>query len=102
MIVCGLPRDVAPLSADGSEFTMDVPPGIRVQRSDGGLLDERDMPQAMRSAIRSAGSAAKAAGSAAKAARGFIDSLRDHLRLADLRGQPGCQQLGQVGTGRAG
>jgi hypothetical protein len=91
-------RDVAPLSADGSEFTMDVPPGIRVERSDGGLLDELDMPHAMRSAIRSAGSAAKAAGSAAKAARGFIDSLRDQLRLAGLRGQPGSQQFRQVGA----
>jgi hypothetical protein len=29
-------RDVAPLPADGTEFTLDVPPGIRVQHTDGG------------------------------------------------------------------
>jgi outer membrane lipoprotein-sorting protein len=69
-------RDVAQLPADGSEFLLDVPPGIRVEHSDGGLLDDLDMPHAMRSAIRSAGSAARAAESAAKAARGFLDSLR--------------------------
>ena len=69
-------RDVAPLSADGSEFTLDIPPGFCVEHSAGGLLDELSMPHAMRSAMRSAGSAAKAAGSAAIAARSFIDSLR--------------------------
>ena len=69
-------RDVAPLPADGNEFLLDVPPGIRVDHSDGGLLDDLNMPHAVRSAMRSAGSAAKTARSAAKAARGFIDSLR--------------------------
>jgi hypothetical protein len=70
-------RDVAPLPTDGSGLTLEVPPGIRLEHTDGGLLDELDMPHTMRSAIRSAGSAAKAAGSAANAARSFIDSLRD-------------------------
>jgi hypothetical protein len=74
-------RDVAPLSADGGEFTLDVPPGIRVEHTDGRMLEELDMPPAMRSAIRSAESAAKAAESAVKAARGFFDSLRGQRRL---------------------
>lgn len=73
-------RDVALLPADGGEFAMDVPPGIRVEEFDGGMLDELDMPHAMRSAIRSAASAAKAAESAAKAARDFLDSLRGPRR----------------------
>jgi hypothetical protein len=69
-------RDVRALSADGSEFTLDLPRGARVEHTGGGLLDQLDMPPVMRSAMRSAGSAAKAAESAANAARGFIDSLR--------------------------
>ena len=77
-VMCYESRDVAALSADGSEFTLDIPFGIRVERTDGGLLDEMDMPHGVRSALRSAGSAARAAGSAAKAARGFIDSLSGH------------------------
>jgi outer membrane lipoprotein-sorting protein len=84
-------RDVEPLAGDGSEFTPNIPPGIRVEHTDGGVLDELDLPPAMRSAIRSAGSVAKAAGSAAKAAAGLFDSLRhaDEKRGApegDLRG----------------
>lgn len=70
-------RDVAPLAGDGSEFTLDIPPGIRVEHTDGGLLDELDLPHPMRSVVRSAGSGAKAAESAVKTARGFIDSVRD-------------------------
>jgi outer membrane lipoprotein-sorting protein len=62
-------RDVMPLSADGSEFAFDVPQGIRVERTDSWLLDEMDIPEGTRSAIRSAGSAAKAA-------HGFLSSLR--------------------------
>lgn len=62
-------RDLAPLSADGGEFAFRVPPGLRVQHTDGWLLDEMDIPEGMRSAIRSAGSAAKAA-------HGFLSSLR--------------------------
>jgi outer membrane lipoprotein-sorting protein len=73
-------RDVALLPADGGEFAMDVPPGIRVEEFDGGMLDELDMPHAMRFAIRSSASAAKAAESAAKAARDFLNSLRGPRR----------------------
>jgi hypothetical protein len=73
-------RDVTLLPADGGEFAMDVPPGIRVEEFDGGMLEELDMPHAMRSAIRSAASGAKAAESAAKAARDFLDSLRGPRR----------------------
>jgi hypothetical protein len=62
-------RDVTPLSADGSEFAFNVPQGIRVERTDGWLLDDMDIPERTRSAIRSAGSAAKAA-------HGFLSSLR--------------------------
>ena len=62
-------RDVAPLSADGSEFAFDVPQGVRVEHTDSSLLDEMDIPDGMRSAIR-------LAGSAAKAAHGFLNSLR--------------------------
>lgn len=62
-------RDLAPLSADGGEFAFRVPPGLRVEHTDGWLLDEMDIPEGMRSAIRSAGSAAKAA-------HGFLSSLR--------------------------
>ncbi len=69
-------RDIAPLSADGSEFTLDVPPGIRLQHTDNSLLHDLNMPPAMRSAIRSAGAAAKTADSAAKAAHSFLDRLR--------------------------
>ena len=69
-------RDVALLPADGGEFAMDVPPGIRVEEFDGGMLDELDMPHAMRSAIRSAASAAKAV----ESARDFLDSPRGPRR----------------------
>ena len=62
-------RDVAPLSADGSEFAFDVPQGVRVEHTDSSLLDEMDIPEGTRSAIR-------LAGSAAKAAHGFLNSLR--------------------------
>jgi hypothetical protein len=72
-------RDVA-LPADGGGFAMDIPPGIRVEEFDGGMLDELDMPHAMRSAIQSAESAAKAAESATKATRRFLDSLRGTRR----------------------
>jgi hypothetical protein len=73
-------RDLALLPADGGEFAMDVPPGIRVEELDGGMLDELDMPQALRTTIRSSASAAKAAESAAKAARDFLGSLRGPRR----------------------
>jgi hypothetical protein len=73
-------RDVAPLPADDGEFAVDVPPGIRVEEFDGGMLDDLELPHAMRSAIRSAASAAKAAESAAKATRDFLDSLRGPRR----------------------
>ena len=66
-------RDVTPLSADGSEFTFDVPQGIRVEHTDGWLLDDMDMTEGMRSVIRSAGSVAKAA-------HGFLGSLRGRLK----------------------
>ena len=66
-------RDVAPLSADGSEFAFNVPQGVRVEHTDGWLLDEMDIPEGMRSAIRSTGSAAKAA-------HGFLSSLRNRLK----------------------
>jgi hypothetical protein len=69
-------RDVAPLSADGREFALGIPPGFRVEYSGGGLLDELDMPHPVRATIRTAGSAAKAAESAVQATRGFLDSLR--------------------------
>jgi hypothetical protein len=73
-------RDVVPLPADGGEFAMDLPPGIRVEEFDGGMLDDFDMPHAMRSAIRSAASATKAAEPAVKAARDFLNSLRGPRR----------------------
>jgi len=34
---------VAPLSADGSEFAFTVPQGLRVEHTNGGLLDEIDI-----------------------------------------------------------
>lgn len=66
-------RDVAPLAADGGEFSYDIPPGVRVEHSDGGPLDELGMPPAMRSALRTAESAAKAA-------RDLLDSLGNRRR----------------------
>jgi hypothetical protein len=66
-------RDVAPLSADGSELAVDIPPGVQVEHSDGGPLDELDLPPALRSALRTAGSAAKAV-------HGFIESLGNRRR----------------------
>jgi hypothetical protein len=68
-------REVAPLSADGGELAFDIPPGVRVEHSDGGPLDELDLSPAMRSALRTAESAAKAA-------RGFLDSLGNRQRLS--------------------
>jgi hypothetical protein len=73
-------RDVVALSGDGSEFVLDIPPGVRVVRTSGGPLGEIDMPDAVRFAMRSAGSAAKAAGSGISAVRGFLDSLRGQGR----------------------
>lgn len=35
---CGA-RDEGP--GDGSEFAFDVPPGVRVEQTEGGLLDDR-------------------------------------------------------------
>jgi outer membrane lipoprotein-sorting protein len=66
-------RDVAPLSADGREFTVDIPPGVPVEHSDGGPLDDLDIPPALRSALRTAESAAKAA-------RDLLDSLGNRRR----------------------
>jgi hypothetical protein len=66
-------RGVAPLSADGHELTVDIPPGVPLEHSDGGPLDELDVPPAMRSALRTAGSAAKAA-------RDLLDSLGNRRR----------------------
>src|SRR5215831_1844786 len=72
-------RDVAPLSADGSEFAFDVPQGVRVEHTGSSLLDEMDIPDGMRSAVR-------LAGSAAKAAQGFLNSLRGQLRTPGALG----------------
>jgi len=66
-------RDVAPLSADGRDFTVDIPPGVPVEHSDGGPLDDLDIPPALRSALRTAESAAKAA-------RDLLDSLGNRRR----------------------
>jgi hypothetical protein len=66
-------RDVAPLSAQGHELAVDIPPGVPVEHSDGGPFDELDMPPALRSALRTAGSAAKAA-------RDLLDSLGNRRR----------------------
>jgi hypothetical protein len=66
-------RDVAPLSADGHELTVEIPPGLPVEHSDGGPLDDLDLPPAMRSALRTAESAAKAA-------RDLLDSLGNRRR----------------------
>lgn len=63
-------RDVGPLSADGSEFAFNVPPGVHVQPVDDWLFDELGLPEGMRSAARSAGSAAKAAQSLLNSLRG--------------------------------
>jgi hypothetical protein len=63
-------RDVGPLSAGGSEFAFNVPPGVRVQHIDDWLFDELGLPEGMRSAARSAGSAAKAAQSLLNSLRG--------------------------------
>jgi hypothetical protein len=65
-------RGVAPLPADGGESVFAVPAGVRVEHTDGWLLDQVDMPAGARAAIRSAGSAAKAA-------YGFLSSLRRRL-----------------------
>jgi outer membrane lipoprotein-sorting protein len=75
-------RDVAPLSDDGSEFAFDIPPGVRVEHSDGGPLGELDLSPALRSALRTAESAAKAA-------RGFLDALGNRRRLSRDRQAPG-------------
>ncbi len=68
-------RDVR-AGADDDAFVLDVPPGFRVIRHDGGLLDEIDMPEPVRTATRAAGTAARVAGSGITAAKGFLDSLR--------------------------
>ena len=60
-VMCYEFRELAPLSADGRELDLDVPPGIRVEHTDGWLLEELSIPDGMRSAIRTAGSAAKSA-----------------------------------------
>lgn len=56
-------------------FRLDIPPGIRVIRHDGGMLNEIDMPEPVRAAAR-------AAGSGIAAAKGFLDSLRGPRRPA--------------------
>jgi hypothetical protein len=65
-------RDVAPSPAsdadDAEAFRVEIPPGVRVVHQRGDLLDEIDMPDPVRTVVRSAGEAAGAA-------RGFLDSL---------------------------
>jgi hypothetical protein len=69
-------RGVAPSPAsdadDAEAFRVEIPPGVRVVHQRGDLLDEIDMPDPVRTVVRSAGEAAGAA-------RGFLDSIfRDH------------------------
>jgi hypothetical protein len=72
-------RDVVPVAASGDDdgaFRVDIPPGMRVVRERGDLLDKVDAPESMKTVLRSAGEAARVAGTGAAAAKSFLDSLR--------------------------
>jgi hypothetical protein len=71
-------RDVSATAAEdqGGAFRLDIPPGVRVVRHDGGPLNEIDVPEPVRVAARSARAAARMGETGFAAARGFLDSLR--------------------------
>jgi hypothetical protein len=72
-------RDVVPVAASGDDdgaFRVDIPPGMRVVRERGDLLDEAGAPESVKTVLRSAGDAARVAGTGVAAAKSFLDSLR--------------------------
>ena len=70
-------RDAAAASAEDDEaFRVVPPPGIKVVQVSGNLLEEIDVPDAVRTAAHTAGQAARAAERGFTAAKGLFDSLR--------------------------
>jgi hypothetical protein len=62
---------------DDAAFQVIPPPGVKVVQVSGNPLEEVDVPDAVRTAARSAGQAARAAERGFTAAKGFFDSLRE-------------------------
>jgi outer membrane lipoprotein-sorting protein len=62
---------------DDAAFRFNPPPGLKVVPVSGNLLEEVDVPDAVRTAARTAGQAARAAERGVTAAKGFFDFLRE-------------------------
>jgi hypothetical protein len=71
-------RDVTAVSAeDDAAFRIVPPPGTKVVPVSGNLLEEIDVPDAVRTAVHTASQAARAAERSFTAAKGFFDALRE-------------------------
>ncbi len=62
---------------DDAAFRIIPPPGVKVVPVSGNPLEELNVPDAVRTAAKTAGQAARAAERGLTAARGFFDALRD-------------------------